>query len=75
MTVFVRNIEAHLQVKYGGRKLRKTATAPKPLNYVSAFDVTPGLNGTKGLYYQLQSGLLYWVVELDRVNIITEEHD
>ena len=68
----VRNVEEHLTKEYGGRKLPKRATAPWPSNYVSETDMTPELGPKEGNYYQCQIGILQWMVEIGRVDIITE---
>jgi hypothetical protein len=68
----VKNVEEHLAAK-GERKLKtKGATGPFPLNYSAELDVTPELTPGEANYYQSEIGVLRWMVELGRVDIITE---
>jgi len=68
----VRNTEAYLQQHFGGRKLPKRATAPWPTDYSAELDVSPELTPKQASYYQSQIGILHWMVELGRVDIIVE---
>ena len=68
----VRNVEEHLTKEYGGRKLLKRATSPWPSKYVSETDTTSELVPKEANYYQCQIGVIYWIVEISRVDIITE---
>lgn len=68
----VSNIEKHLNNKYEGRKLPKRATAPWRNDYVSELDETPELSPDHAQFYQSQVGTLHWMVELGRVDMITE---
>jgi len=69
----VRNAEIYLGENFGGRKLAKKARAPWPTTEYSAeLDVTPELSPKLASYYQSQIGILHWIVELGRVDIITE---
>ena len=57
----------------GGRKLGKCrGSAPFPPGYTPELDVSPELSPTLAAYYQSQIGILRWMVELGRVDIITE---
>jgi len=67
----VRNVEAHLS-KQGDRKLKKQARAPFPADYVPELDTTRELDPEECSYYQSQIGILRWMVELGRTDIITE---
>jgi hypothetical protein len=66
----VANAEIYLAENFGGRKLSKQASAPWPTDYVAELDTSRELNSTLALYYQ--SRVLHWMVELGRVEIITE---
>ena len=68
----VRNAETYLAENFGGQKLPKRATAPMPTDYVAELDDTPELNPTLASYFQSQIGVLHWMVELGRVDMITE---
>ena len=68
----VRNVEDYLAKNFGGRKLRKKVNAPWPHDYASATDESQELNPELASYYQSQIGILHWMVELGRVDIITE---
>ena len=58
--------------EYRGRKLQKKAPTPFPRDYRPELDTTPELSSDKANYYQSQIGILRWMVELERVDIITE---
>lgn len=52
--------------------MAKRATSPWQADYVSELDEIPELDADKASYYQSQIGILHWMVELGRVDIITE---
>ena len=64
----VTNVKEHLMQR--GRKLCKRAPAPFPRDYRPEMDVTLELNDDDVSYYQSQIGVLRWIVELGRVDII-----
>jgi hypothetical protein len=66
-----RNTESYLRENYNGRKLPKVK-APWPNGFESETDATPVLSADLATYYQSQIGVLHWIVELGRVDIITE---
>ena len=68
----VENAEVYLGKNFGGRKLARRANAPWPHDYVSELDESPELDPELASYYQSQIGILHWMVELGRVDIITE---
>ena len=68
----VRNVEQHLAKKANGMKLNKRAKAPFPTGYHAELDVTPELGPEEANYYQSQIGVLRWMVELGRIDIIAE---
>jgi hypothetical protein len=67
----VKNVEKHLQDKYG-KQLPRKAPAPFPREYEPELDVTKELEGEEASYYQSQIGTLRWMVEIGRIDIITE---
>jgi hypothetical protein len=52
--------------------LSKKMTCPMEQNYRPELDCLPILPPDKANYYQLQLGILRWVVELGRIDIATE---
>ena len=67
----VRNVEKYL-MKNGGRRLPNRCSAPWIYDYVSEMDATPELEPERAAYYQSLIGVLHWMVEIGRVDIITE---
>ena len=67
----MQNVEEHLQKEYNS-KLPKNASAPFPRDYDPVLDVTEELDKEGISYYQSQIGVLRWMVELGRIDIITE---
>jgi hypothetical protein len=65
----VRNVERFLDKEYG-TKLPKRVSGPLPTNYRPETDVTPELEGEELSYYHSQIGVLRWIVELGRIDII-----
>ena len=47
-------------------------SGPWPTDYASELDETPELSPAIANYYQSEVGVLHWIVELGRVDIITE---
>ena len=68
----VKNVEPWLAKDCAGSKLKKRATAPWPIGYVSELDTTKELEPSKAQYYQSLIGVLHWMCELGRVDILTE---
>lgn len=68
----VSNVEAYLGKEFGGRKFSRRCTAPWPVDYESELDVSPELTPQYAQYYQSQMGVLQWIVELGRIDMITE---
>jgi hypothetical protein len=52
--------------------LKKRFKGPWLRDYVSELDETPELDHERAAYCQSQIGVLYWIVELGRVDIITD---
>jgi hypothetical protein len=67
----VKNVEQHITKRYG-RQLPKKAPAPFPRDYDAELDVSPELGEEDVSYYQSQIGTLRWMVEIGRIDIITE---
>ena len=59
--------------EFNGPKLpKKHAKSPFANEYCPELDITPELNIKYCSYYQSQIGILRWMVELGRTDIITE---
>ena len=67
-----RNAEEYLSKRFNGRKFQKRVSGPWPANYMAEVDVSPELGSEQAAYYQSQCGVLHWIVELGRVDIVTE---
>ncbi len=67
----VRNVEDYLK-KRGHPGLPKRAATPLRAGYIPELDVSPELRPEEASYYQSLIGILRWIVELGRVDIITE---
>lgn len=67
----VKNVEHYLRENYDA-KLPKRVSGPLPSNYRPELDVTEELKGDELSYYHSQIGILRWIVELGRIDIITE---
>jgi hypothetical protein len=65
------NVERHLEREYG-TKLPKRVYGPLPTDYRPEIDITPELVGDELSYFQSQIGVLRWMVELGRIDIVTE---
>jgi hypothetical protein len=65
-------VERHLEKEYGS-KLPKRVSGPLPTGYRPEMDITQGLEGDESSYYQSQIGVLRWMVELGRIDIIITE--
>ncbi len=68
----VKNVEAYLLKEYDGRSLKKRASAPFIPGYKPELDLSPELDSTQAQYYQSLMGVLQWMVELGRIDMITE---
>lgn len=66
----VQNVEEHL--KKQDKSLPKKAVNPFPTNYQPELDTTPELSDTKANFFQNQIGILRWMVEMGRIDQITE---
>ena len=67
----INNVEVYLRDK-SLPKLKTKVRGHWPTDYVSELDVTPELDPVRAQYYQSQIGVLHWIVELGRIDIITE---
>ena len=67
----VRNCETFIKKNLPGG-MPKKAPGPWPTNYVSELDETPELSPALANFYQSLVGVVRWIVELGRVDVITE---
>ena len=68
----VATTKKHIKEQWDIDTLPRTGSGPWPTNYVSELDETPELDPVRANYYQSLVGILNWIVELGRVDIITE---
>ena len=68
----VRNVKEYLSKSYNGQTLNRRASAPFPAGYRPEMDITEELNADEAAYYHSNIGILRWMVELGRCDIITE---
>ena len=68
----VRNVEDYIDRNLEGRKLKRSPTYSWPTNYTAKDDESPELPPTLASYYQHLIGILHWIVELGRVDLVTE---
>ena len=69
----INNVEEFLAKQFNGRKLpKKHAKAPFANGYRPELDFTPELDPELTTYYMSQVGVLRWMVEIGRTDIITE---
>ena len=67
----VRNIEDFIERNLEGRKLKRNPTYSWPSNYMTEDDKSPELLPTSASYYQHLIGILQWIVERGRVDLVT----
>ena len=68
----VRNVKEYLQREYDGRTLIQRGSGAYVKDYRPELDISEELGSEEASYYQSQIGILRWMVELGRVDIITE---
>ena len=68
----VPNVEDYIDRNLEGRKLKKNPTYSWPTNYTAEDDESPELPPTLASYYQHLIGILHWIMELGRVDLVTE---
>ena len=66
----VKNVEEYRD-RIGLKPLKKTKS-PWPSNYRPEADVTPELSSVQASYYQSLIGILRWIVELGRADLVME---
>ena len=68
----IHNIKDYIEKNLNGMKLKKKASHSWPSNYMAEDDESPELPSQLASYYQRLISILHWIVELGRVDIITE---
>ena len=68
----VSNMEDYLHTSMHGRTLPKKVYAPWLTNYFAELNMSLELDSKQARYYQLQIGVLHWIVELGQVDIQSE---
>ena len=68
----VKNVEQQLDKNFNGRKLLKRAPTPFENDYSPELDTTPELAALQANYYQSLVGIARWMVEIGRIDIMTE---
>ena len=68
----VANVVTHLESKGQGHMLSKRAPTPFKGGYQPEMDASPELNPKDATYYQSQIGILRWMCDLGRIDIIME---
>ena len=66
----IANVEKWLDKK--GMKLNKRASSPYPSEYNAELDVSDVLGVDDANFYQTQIGVLRWMIEIGRIDVITE---
>ncbi len=66
----VHNVELHLAKK--GEKLPPRCKSPWPANFRPESDTSPVLSDTNAAYFQSLIGILRWIVELGRADLVME---
>jgi hypothetical protein len=68
----VRNAEASYYAERFQSKFPNKVSSPFSTGYRPEMDITKELNTEDSSYFQLQIGVLRWIVEIGRIDIITE---
>jgi hypothetical protein len=66
----VKNVEKYLNLK--GGKLPTKAETPIQTCYRPELDISPELNDINAAYFQSKIGILWWIVELEWIDICLE---
>ena len=68
----VQNCEKHLDKQYEGCKMAKKVASPYAAGYEPELDISEPLGPDDATYFQSQISVLRWMIELGRIDIITE---
>jgi hypothetical protein len=64
--------EVERELSYVGKQLKKKVVSPLASGYRPELDATPELDERKASYYASLMGVLRWIIELGRIDIIVE---
>ena len=67
----VHNVKAQWQTTYPGWKWLRQADTPFIKDYLPELDISEEFNPAEAKYYQLLIGIVRWMIELGRINMIT----
>jgi len=68
----VANVDRYLDTNDIGKKLKPKVRSPWPAGYEPELDASEELKSKEANFYQHLIGVLHWIVELGRVDVITE---
>ena len=68
----VSNVKKYLEAEMPHKKLEAKASSPFRRDYRPEMDTSKELNEKEASFYHSQIGILRWIVELGRIDIITE---
>ena len=68
----VSNVDRYLASNHIGKELKRKVKSPWPTGYEPELDTSEELNTKEASFYQHLIGVLHWIVELGRIDIITE---
>ena len=68
----IKNVKEYMNKEFPGMVLPKNPPAPFPRGYEAKTDVSPVLTAEQATSYQSFIGVLRWMVELGRIDMITE---
>jgi hypothetical protein len=68
----VASVKSYHAKEYPTLKWRKRTSGPFPRNYAPELDTTDLLDHGKSALYQSQIGVLRWIMEIGRIDIIME---
>ena len=68
----IANVDRYLESNAMGKKLKTKVKSPWPTGYEPELDASKELETKEASFYQHLIGVLHWIVELGRVDIITE---
>ena len=68
----VANVDRYLASNHIGKTLKRKVKSTWPTGYEAELDTSEELEAREASFYQHLIGVLHWIVELGRVNVITE---
>ena len=68
----IKNVNEYMNKEFPGMALTKNPSSPFPRGYEAETDVSPVLTGERDTSYQSFIGVLRWMDELGRIDMITK---